>query len=98
MFDFVSVNFDVDISQLLGLGESWEYYDGFSKTQILLVVSAARRETKMSEPYFWLQVKQYTYPKLEGVEREFERREWDLERVRLAASLPIEVNLNKIQR
>ncbi|MDA1129033.1 MAG: hypothetical protein O2913_10080 [Chloroflexi bacterium] len=98
VFDFVSSRFELDIVDLLGLEESWEDYDSFSKEDIRKVVAAARRESKINEPQFWWQVKQYTRSRSQGVSREQERRKWDLDRVRLAASLPTEANLNKIQR
>ena len=61
-------------------------------------MSAVRKESKITEHQFWWQVKQYTRTKIEAVSMEQERREWDVERVRLAASLPTEANLNKVQR
>ena len=98
VFDFVSTRFEVEISELLGLEGSCEDYTGYSKGNVLSVVAVARKKTGISELQFWLQAKQYTQSKLEQVEKELEWRDRDIERIRLAASIPIERDLNKIQR
>lgn len=98
VFPIASDQFEVPITELLNLSESWDEYDGYSKNQIQSVIDSACEMAKITEEGFWRLVIDDVRSQYESIAKKWERRCWALERIRLSVSLPDNASLAIIQR
>ena len=98
VFLVVSGMYLIDVSELLGLKEHWGNNDGFSDSDVRLVIASACEAAEITEEEFWQEVKKCALISSEELTKNEDKRRSEHELVCQSASLPIEASLNNIQR
>jgi len=98
LFSVAAEKFQVPISELLELDNSWRLFCDYDEEQVRQVMSEACQKGNISEAQFWVAVRDSAHLEHEEASKQLKRLNCSHKRERPLASLPDEKALMKIQR
>jgi hypothetical protein len=94
---YAATALNLPIRRILGLKGPWHDYS-YTKEDAEKVLLEACQRPEVTEEGFWLLIKTAIQSEWEQAKSKLDRRQWELNRAMMLASLPDEQRLAKIQR